>query len=141
MVLINPNRAAEKLAIYLSGTAFADADSGVGAIYPNNTAPTSGLPESYLEIVQNGPVTTLFSEGGIQSMVLMLTLSVKLRDKSVANTARENFLFNLLSAEIQKTRRIEGYTYEITKDSAVYSGRDLSSGYSTKIFNIKIQNY
>lgn len=119
-------------------------DDGLSAIYSNNTTPTKKLPESFLEIVGNGPIRTNYSMGGIQECTLALILNVKLgtpTDANSANVIRESYLCGKLLKILSNQCVVDKYHYSVNKRSAVYSGRDIQSGFSTKVVNINVQIY
>ena len=55
------NDIADELALYLIGQGVADGD-GFDAVYANDTTPSSDLPDSFLEVLGNGPLFTRVSQ-------------------------------------------------------------------------------
>ena len=134
------NNIADELALYLIGEGVAGGD-GFDAIYANDTTPSSDLPDTYLEIMGNGPLFTRVSQAGIKDYTLMIILNVKLKSIGAVNTVRENYLLNLLERSIGNNLIIDKFHYSIDKNSMVYSGKSLTDGYSTKIVNINVKIY
>lgn len=111
------------------------------AVYPNDTTPATELPDSYLEILGNGPLSTNVSQYGVQSYTLMLIVNIKLLSDGSANTIRETFLLDLIDDFLKDTLVLDKFHYSIDKYNMVYSGKSLTEGYSTKITNINVKIY
>lgn len=111
------------------------------AIYPNNTTPTSDLPESFVEITGNGAMSTNTWLGGIRSFALLMILNVRLLSSGASNTVRENYLFKAITDVLAEPLTIGKYHYSPDRRALVYSGKDVESGYSTKIININVKIY
>lgn len=134
------NEVAEYLAEYMIEEGIIGGD-GFDDVYPNDTTPSSDLPDTYLEILGNGPMFTRVSQGGIKDYTMMLVLNVKLLSIGSVNTVRENFLLDLLDDYIGDNLTLGKFHYSIDKNSMVYSGKSLTDGYSTKIININVKIY
>lgn len=134
------NDITEELALYLIGLGVAEGD-GFDAVYANDTTPSSDLPDSFLEVLGNGPLFTRVSQGGIKGYTLILVLNVKLLSIGSVNTIRERYLLDLLDDHIGENLTLGEYHYSIDKNNMVYSGKSLIDGYSTKIININVKIY
>lgn len=134
------NDIAEELALYLIELGVAEGD-GFDEVYPNDTTPSSDLPDSFLEVLGNGPLFTRVSQGGIKGYTLILVLNVKLLSVGSVNTIRERYLLDLLDDHIGENLTLGKYHYSIDKNNMVYSGKSLIDGYSTKIININVKIY
>lgn len=134
------NNIAEDLALYLIDKGVAEGD-GFDSVYANDTAPSSDLPASFLEVLGNGPVSTRLSQAGVKNYSIMLILNAKLLSTGAVNTIRENYLLGLLEDWIGDTLTIGHFHYSIDKNNMVYSGKSLIDGYSTKIININVKIY
>ena len=77
MTIEDVNKVAEALVNHLKANGVGGTDGVVG-FYPNDTVPTSNLPESFVEVVGNGALSTPVSGFGIRSCSLLLILNVKL---------------------------------------------------------------
>ena len=86
-------------------------------------------------------MTSRVTQSGLSEYNLMLIVSVKLSSDGLVNTTRENYLLFLLERWLKGTISIGEYHYSINKNQMVYSGRDLVSGYSSKIININVKIY
>ena len=135
------NSISEELALYLIGQDSVAEGDGFDAIYPNDTTPASNLPDSYLEILGNGPLYTRVSQGGVKDYALMLIVNTKLLSVGSVNTIRENYLLGLLDKYIGDQLVLGQFHYSIDKNNMVYSGKSLTDGYSTKIININLKIY
>ena len=134
------NNIADSLAHYLDLQGLVGGD-GLDAIYANDTAPSSDLPDAYLEILGNGPLSTRVSQAGLQNYILMLVLNVKLLSSGATNTIRESFLLEQLAVLLDKELALDKFHYSIDRNNMVYSGKSLVDGYSTKIININVKIY
>lgn len=114
---------------------------GVGGFFPNNTVPTSAIPESFVEVVTNGSVSSPVSEFGIRSCSLLLILNIKLSGKGEANTVRESHLLGRISNAVSEPFQRGQYHFSLDKRNLVYSGRSLYSGYSSKTMSFKVKIY
>lgn len=141
MSLSEINSVAEDLGQYILESGIMENPAGVAALYPNTSVPTNGLPESFLEITGNGPMTTMVSQFGISDYHILLILNVKLKSTGEVNTQREDFLLSLIDGSLKGVITVGKYHYSIDKRQMVYSGRDLISGYSSKIININVKIY
>lgn len=140
MTIEDTNSIAQKLIDHLKSNGVGDQD-GVAEFYPNDTAPTTDLPESFVEAVVNGSVSSGVSEFGIRECSLLLILNVKLNGRSVSNNVRETYLLGLISGAISKPFTSGTYHYSLDKRNLVYSGRSLYSGYSSKTISINVKIY
>lgn len=140
MTIEDTNSIAQKLIDHLKSNGVGGED-GVAEFYPNDTAPTSDLPESFVEAVVNGSISSGLSEFGIRKCSLLLILNVKLNGRSVSNNARETYLLGLISGAVSSPFTSGIYHYSIDKGNLVYSGRSLYSGYSSKTISINVKIY
>lgn len=134
------NDIADELALYLIGQGVADGD-GFDNVYPNDTTPSSDLPDSFLEVLGNGPLFTRVSQGGLKGYTLILVLNVKLLSIGSVNSTREGYLLDLLDEYVGENLTLGRFHYSIDKNNMVYSGKSLIDGYSTKIININVKIY
>lgn len=139
MTIEDTNNIAKALVDHLKDNGVGGTDGVVG-FYPNDTVPTSGIPESFVEVVTNGSVSSPVSEFGIRSCSLLLILNIKLSGKGEANEVRETYLLDRISNAVSKPFQRGTYHFSLDKRNLVYSGRSLYSGYSSKTisFNVKI---
>lgn len=137
--MLGTNEIIERLKGYFSGFG----DDGFGAVYGSKSYPTSDLPESYIEILGNGPISTRVSQFGVREYNILLILNVRLNADGTVNTVREDYLLSLIQDPLLRKGGInlDQYHYFLGKNSMVYSGRDLVSGYSTKTININVKIY
>lgn len=139
MTIEDTNNIAKALVDHLKANGVGGTDGVVG-FYPNDTVPTSGIPESFVEVVTNGSVSSPVSEFGIRSCSLLLILNIKLSGKGEANEVRETYLLSRISNAVSKPFQRGSYHFSLDKRNLVYSGKSLYSGYSSKTmsFNVKI---
>lgn len=134
------NKIADTLVEFFNSQGMIGGDN-FDAVYANDTTPSSGLPDSYLEIVGNGPLSTRVSQAGLKNYTLMLMVNVKLLSNGAANTIRETYLLDQLDDFFGKELTLGEFHYSIDKNNMVYSGKSLIDGYSTKIININVKIY
>jgi len=105
-------------------------------IYINGETPTSKLPDEFIEIVQNGAMSSIGSKLGCASLNLMVSISVKLLSTGGANFVRENVILGVFQSLFEGTIVKSGYSFTVDRSRMVYQGKNINSGYSTKILNI-----
>lgn len=140
MTIEDINTVAEALVNHLKANGVGGTDGVVG-FYPNDTVPTSNLPESFVEVVGNGALSTPVSGFGIRSCSLLLILNVKLPGNGAANSVRESYLLNRISNAVKNPFVRGSYHFSLDKKNLVYSGRSLYSGYSSKTMNFNVKIY
>lgn len=134
------NSIAEYLAEYMIEQGVVGGD-GFDNVYPNDTTPSSDLPDAYLEILGNGPLNTRVSQSGLKNYTLMLIINVKLLSVGSTNTIRETYLLDLIDDFFSEMLILGRFHYSVDKNNMVYSGKSLIDGYSTKIININVKIY
>ena len=77
MTIEDVNTVAEALVNHLKANGVGGTDGVVG-FYPNDTVPTSNLPESFVEVVGNGALSTPVSGFGIRSCRILIIFIVKI---------------------------------------------------------------
>ena len=109
-------------------------------IYINGETPSSGLPTEFIEIMQNGSMSSLGSQlgTGTARCNLMVSIYVKLLSTDTVNYVRENVILGISQSLCEAAFVKSGFSFTIDKDRMVYSGKSIISGYSTKILNIKV---
>ena len=127
---------AEKLIAFLK-TSITDV-----AIYGKDK-PSSGLPDAYIEIYQNGATRMIASQLGFTGAYVIVSVSVKLLSTGGVNTVMEDKLLARIDSyfENNKSLAVDNYEYALDANSAVYQGHGLYAGYSTKAFNLQVKIY
>ena len=112
------------------------------AIYGKDK-PTSGLPDAYIEIYQNGATRTIASQLGFTGAYVIVSVSVKLLSTGGVNTVMEDKLLGKIDSYFEKNRSlsVDNYEYALDANSTVYQGHGLYAGYSTKAFNLQVKIY
>ena len=123
---------AEKLIAFLK-TSITDV-----AIYGKDK-PSSGLPDAYIEIYQNGATRMIASQLGFTGAYVIVSVSVKLLSTGGVNTVMEDKLLARIDSyfENNKSLAVDNYEYALDANSTVYQGHGLYAGYSTKAFNLQ----
>lgn len=134
------NMVLEALSSYLQESGVGD-DDGVGGFYPNNTTPVTNLPESFVELLWNGSLSSSLSNFGIRSGVVIVILNVQLDGRGVVNTIRENYLLGKISDAVQRPFCVGDCHFSVDKSSLVYSGKNLTYGYSSKTITLNVKIY
>lgn len=137
MTIEDINTISQKFSDYLKSHGVGGSN-GVAGFYPNDTVPTSNLPESFIEVIPNGGLSSVVSEFGIRMCSLLLILNVKLNGTGEANSVRESYLLEKISAVISTPFKDGKYHYSLDKKNLVYSGRNLYQGYSSKTMSINV---
>ena len=112
------------------------------AIYGKDK-PTSGLPDAYIEIYQNGATRTIASQLGFTGAYVIVSVSVKLLSTGGVNTVMEDKLLGKIDSYFENNRSlsVDNYEYALDANSTVYQGHGLYAGYSTKAFNLQVKIY
>lgn len=105
--------------------------------------PSSGLPDAYIEIYQNGATRMIASQLGFTGAYVIVSVSVKLLSTGGVNTVMEDKLLARIDSyfENNKSLAVDNYEYALDANSTVYQGHGLYAGYSTKAFNLQVKIY
>jgi len=106
-------------------------------IYVNNETPSSDLPKHFLEIAQNGPMTTKSTRVGNAECMLSVSIYVKNMSTGATNNVKMKMILDQFEAMFAKPLKSGSFSYALEPLNMVYSGKSLASGYSTKIINVK----
>lgn len=106
-------------------------------IYVGNK-PTSGLPNEYIELRQNGGLRTDLSKMGLVQGYVLLSVNVKLLSTGGRNTVREKIITAAFDGLFESGEVVskDGYTFSLDFNNLVYSGGGIYDGYSSKLINI-----
>lgn len=106
-------------------------------IYTGNK-PSSGLPNEYIELRQNGGARTDFSKMGLVQGYVLLSINVKLLTTGGRNTVREKIILATFDGLFENGAVIhkDGYTFSLDPNNVVYNGGGIYEGYSSKLINI-----
>ena len=111
-------------------------------IYANNDMPTDAslLPAEFISISQNGLLNSYTRELSFITSTLALSLSVKLLSNGATNVVKEKILLDIFEESING--KSLGYNYfEYDLSNLMTDSRNITSGYSTKIINVKVKTY
>lgn len=113
-------------------------DYGVTQIIYTGNKPTSGLPNEYIELYQNGGLRTDLSKMGLVQGYVLVAINVKLLSTGGKNTVRENIILSSFDGLFERGSIVnkDGYTFMLEPKNIVYSGGGLYEGYSTKLINL-----
>lgn len=109
-------------------------------IYANNDIPTSGLANEFISISQNGLLNSYTRELSFITSTLALSLSVKLLSNGATNVDREKILLDIFEESINGKSLGDNY-FEFDLSNLMTDSRNITSGYSTKIINVKVKTY
>ena len=109
-------------------------------IYANNDMPTSGLANEFISISQNGLLNSYTRELSFITSTLALSLSVKLLSNGATNVVKEKILLDIFEESINGKSLGENY-FEFDLSNLMTDSRNITSGYSTKIINVKVKTY
>lgn len=91
--------------------------------------PSSGLPDEYISIIQNGAVRRYLSSSDLFEANLLVSINVRLLTTGAANEAMQSKILK----QVEEAIAIPGY---VTQTSVVYEGKNLVANYSTKMINV-----
>lgn len=109
-------------------------------IYANNDMPTTGLPNEFIYIVQNGLITSYTKELSYSLSTLSVSLSVKLLSTGATNIVKEKILLGKIESSIHRKSLDDNY-FELDLTNLMSDSRNIVAGYSTKIINIQVKTY
>ena len=109
-------------------------------IYANNDMPTSGLASEFISISQNGLLNSYTRELSFITSTLALSLSVKLLSNGATNITKEKLLLDIFEESINGKSLGDNY-FEYDLSNLMTDSRNITSGYSTKIINVKVKTY
>lgn len=109
-------------------------------IYANNDMPTSGLASEFISISQNGLLNSYTRELSFITSTLALSLSVKLLSNGATNVVKEKILLDIFEESINGKSLGDNY-FEFDLSNLMTDSRNITSGYSTKIINVKVKTY
>lgn len=109
-------------------------------IYANNDMPTTGLPNEFIYIVQNGLITSYTKELSYSLSTLSVSLSVKLLSTGATNIVKEKILLGKIESSIHR-KSLEDNYFEFDLTNLMSDSRNIVAGYSTKIINIQVKTY
>ena len=109
-------------------------------IYANNDIPTSGLASEFISISQNGLLNSYTRELSFITSTLALSLSVKLLSNGATNVVKEKILLDIFEESINGKSLGVNY-FEFDLSNLMTDSRNITSGYSTKIINVKVKTY
>lgn len=113
-----------------------------GTIY-EGSKPTSDLPDSYIEIMENGNTDSKTEKGEIIGGSLVVSINVKLLSNGTTNIKKQTLVLKKFDTLFKDLRTVTSGNYHFTPDkkNLIYEGRGLNSGYSTKVLNLLVKTY
>lgn len=106
-------------------------DGGVReVVYFDFERPTSSLPVSFIEIVENGATQRISSDGSLYKAVLALTINVKLMANGSKNGKKEALILKSIENALANQRK-----YSISP-FVMFKGKSIDANYSYKTINI-----
>ena len=102
--------------------------------------PTTGLPNEFIYIVQNGLITSYTKELSYSLSTLSVSLSVKLLSTGATNIVKEKILLGKIESSIHRKSLDDNY-FEFDLTNLMSDSRNIVAGYSTKIINIQVKTY
>lgn len=113
-------------------------DNGVTTTIYTGNKPTSGLPNEYIELLQNGGTQTDIIRMGRVTGFVLISVNVKHLSTGGRNTVKEKIViqsFDELFADMKAVEK-NGYIFQLEPDNLVYSGGGIYEGYSTRLINL-----
>jgi len=111
-------------------------------IYANNDMPTDAslLPDEFISISQNGLLNSYTRELSFITSTLALSLSEALLSNGATNVKKEKLLLDIFEESINGKSLGDNY-FEYDLSNLMTDSRNITSGYSTKIINVKVKTY
>ena len=101
-------------------------------IYYDLNRPTAGLPAEFIEIMANGVVRRVSSDGRLYQTTLALTINVKLLSGGAKNSKKETAILKEIEQILAEKKE-----YSLSRFT-MFHGKNLASNYSYKTININI---
>lgn len=105
-------------------------------VYVNGAYPSSALPASFILIEMNGGISTKGTKFKNGQCVLGVSVYTKLLSTGAVNTVLADLLLAKFQSLFAAAVKSGIFTYEISPNPMVYSGKSLVSGFSTKVLNV-----
>ena len=117
--------------------------AGIDGIIYEGSKPTSGLPDSFIELYVNGSMSSDTENMSIVNGAVLLSINVKLLSTGEVNSKKEALIMSTLNTLFFNGKTIVSGKYRFTIDmkNIVYGGRGLSEGYSTKVLNLLVKTF
>ncbi|MEG0560165.1 MAG: hypothetical protein RR513_06580 [Muribaculaceae bacterium] len=106
-------------------------------VYANGEMPSSAKSDVFIQISNNGSLRTNSSQFGFLEQTLLLCIYVKLSSTDIKNTAKETMYLSKIETLIGSVLVLDSYTFQFDKLNIFGDAKNISSGYSTKLVNIK----
>lgn len=118
-------------------------EAGLDNVIYEGSTPTSAIPDTYVQLMQNGSYKTFASQMGTIEGVLLVSINVKLFGTGEINTVAESLILEKFDSLFENNNTVVSGVYHFRLDptNLVFSGRGIASGYSTKIINILVEIY
>jgi len=117
--------------------------AGVSSPIYEGSKPTSGLPDSFIELYENGSLKSDTENMGILNGAVLLSINVKLLSTGEINKKKEALILSSLNTLFFNGKTVVSgkYRFAIDMKNIVYGGRGLSEGYSTKVLNLLVKTF
>jgi len=118
-------------------------EAGLDNVIYEGSTPTSAIPDAYVQLMQNGSYKTPASQMGVTGGVILISINVKLFGTGEINTVEENLILEKFDSLFENNKSVVSGSYHFKLDptNLVFSGRGITSGYSTKIINVLVTIY
>lgn len=114
-------------------------DLGI-TVYASGETPTSGNPDQFISIENNGSTSTTASQYGLMTQTLLVGIYTKLSATGIKNTVKEEKIWNIIFERFKDAYISNEYTFSLSKFNMFNDAKNIVSGYSTRFVNI-ISNY
>lgn len=104
------------------------------AVYSDRERPTSGLPDCFIDVMQNGGIRSMSEGSGFLGCQLLIVVYVKLLSTDAANISKEQDVMRQMTCLLsRKVVSVGCYHFKLT---SVLSMRNITSGYSSVPMNV-----
>lgn len=117
--------------------------AGIDGIIYEGSKPTSGLPDSFIELHVNGSMNSDTEKMSIVNGAVLISINVKLLSTGAINTKKESIIMDKFNALFfnGKTVLSGNFRFQIDMNNIVYGGRGLAELYSTKVLNLTVKTF
>lgn len=101
--------------------------------------PTANIPDSYIELFENGPVSSNLSKHGLITGYILLSVNIRLLSTGAPNKVKRDLLIKKFDDLFEDNKSVyeDGYIFQLDSSRIVYTGSSIYEGFSTRLINIK----
>lgn len=105
------------------------------AIYSRGERPASGLPYDFIDIVENGTISSESVAGGLKTCKIACSIYVELNN-GVVNDVKNSFIMDKIEEALPSAIAYDGYEFTLDFKNLITDAKHIVTDYSTKTLNI-----